>query len=212
MSAQSPRIIWLIDEDERQLRTYHSLLEDSLPAGSGVSVEPILALPKMEDYVPLLSRSDTAAFIVDQRLRETGVADYTGVELASFLRGISDILPVYILTNFADSKDEFTQGEWNVDGIIPKKDIANARRRTVALSRMLRHLGAFQAISGSREERFRSLLRRSLSEELTPEEWKELEDLRFLRSTAVLAEELPRLKELQDLLRRVRNGSSTPLT
>ena len=134
------RIIWLIDEDEQQLKTYCNELKMNMP--QAVQIETIFPpYRRKADYVStILENPDTACVIIDQRLKETGIATYTGIELAQYLRGINKKIPIYILTNFADEEDEFAGGKWSVEYIIPKEGLSDEEGARTAKARILRHI------------------------------------------------------------------------
>jgi DNA-binding NarL/FixJ family response regulator len=192
-------ILWLIDENVDQLFTYRTELQHLLP--DSIRVEALLALPRKDDYIDrILNNPDTACILIDQRLKDTGVANYQGIELAKTLRAVNSKIPIYILTNWAKEKGEFTGSEWSVEDIVAKDDLQDDERAKIVISRMLRRIDIYADLLGDRERRFSDLLRKSLTEELSPEEKTELDSLQFERSSAVLASELGRLDELDRLV------------
>ncbi len=198
MAKEAKRIIWLIDDNEDELANYRSLLEAEIP--NTVVVQGASARPKIGDYSDVVQEEATSAVIVDHRLKEAGIADYTGIELAQYLRALNDKVPIYILTNFADEVDEFVEGEWSVEYIISKSDIVREDKRKIFIARLLRHMDIYEAILQGRAERFDNLLRKSLEEDLSEEELDELEKLKFERSTPGLASELAQLSALREVI------------
>lgn len=193
------RTIWVIDDNDRERRTYASLLEGFLPKPTDLQVIPIEAFPHIEDYLGMLRDPETACFIIDQRLKEAGLVDHTGIELATYLRSLDDKIPIFILTNFADVEGEFADGEWNVDLVISKGVFREPEKLRVIVARIVRHIDTLTSILGKREQRFRELVKKSAQEKLTEAELLELEDLGFLRASSVLAEEIPFVREMSDL-------------
>ena len=198
MAEVRKRIIWLVDDNEDELTTYKSLLDAELP--STVVVQGAPARSKIGDYSDIVQDMATAAVIVDQRLKEAGIADYTGIELAQYLRALNGKVPIYILTNFADEIDEFADGEWSVEYIISKSEIVREDKRQIFMARLLRHVDVYEAILLGKAERFDNLLRKSLEDELTEEELNELELLKFEKSTPGLADELAQLGALREVI------------
>lgn len=93
------RILWLIDENKRQSRTSVNQLRMILP--NSITVEPIFPPYRQKaDYLPVLDDPETVCFVIDQKLKDTGIATYTGIELAQYLRSINHKIPIYILTNY----------------------------------------------------------------------------------------------------------------
>jgi DNA-binding NarL/FixJ family response regulator len=197
-------ILWLIDENVDQLLTYRTELQHLLP--DSIRVEALLALPRKEDYIDrVLSHPNTACILIDQKLKDTGVANYLGIELAKTLRAVNSKIPIYILTNWAKERDQFIGGEWSVEDIIPKDDLVDDAKAKIVISRILRRMDVYADLLGDRERRFNDLLRKSLTEELSSEEKGELESLQFERSAAILATETGQLDELDRLVDRYKS-------
>ena len=194
-------IIWLFDDEETQLRTYKALLQNALPRNSGARIQAVKALPHKEDYLRVVNDKLTGCLIVDQRMKETGEADYTGIELAKYLRALNDKLPIYILTNYDAIPDEFSGSEWSVEDILSKKKAGESDILTIFIARLLRRMKTYQNILGEREQRFSELLKKSLDKRLTKKEIKELDELRYQRASTILAEEQSR--EIQQNIERI---------
>jgi hypothetical protein len=192
------RVIWFVDEDESERRTYHRELKSMMP--KSIRVETIPPFPRKEDYLQILDEPGTSCIILDQRLKGTGVAAYTGIELAQYLRGINKKIPIYILTNFAD--DDFSEGEWSVEDIISKSDLVDDDRAETVTARILRHIDIYEDMLAEREQRFSDLLRKSLSGELGEEDLKELEALQLERTSVILASEMEQLSELEQIVEK----------
>ena len=190
----SKHIIWLIDDMERHSRTYSNRLKLDMP--QGFQIETICPpYRRIENYSALLENPDTACIIIDQRLTETGHATYTGIELAQYLRSINQKVSIYILTSYADEEDEFTDGAWSVEHIIPK-DSFNARTVT---ARILRHTDVYEDILDGRAKRFKELLKKSLDDSLDEAELEELAELQFGRFGPTLAKEVEELQKLEQI-------------
>ncbi len=198
MAKENERIVWLIDDNEDELTNYAALLQSELP--KSIVVQGTSARPKIGDYADLVKDEATSAVIVDQRLKTAGIANYTGIELAQYLRVLNQKVPIYILTNFADEVDEFTEGEWSVEYIISKSDVVRDDKRRVFAARLTRHIDIYAAILQGRAERFDLLLRKGLEEDLSKAELDELEQLKFERSTPALANELAQLTALREVI------------
>ncbi|MFH1908915.1 MAG: hypothetical protein ABIL11_16300 [Chloroflexota bacterium] len=195
------QIVWLIDENQEQIETYARILRKKLPETIIINT---LYPPyrELQDYTSLLNAPNTACIIIDQRLKDTGVAKYYGIELAQFLRSINTKLPIYILTNYPHDTDAFSEGEWSVEDIIPKDDLAklSSKKAKSIIARLLRRIYGYSDFLEERENKYRDLLRKTLTGELSPKDEKELKAIEFDRTSSTLAEELPRLKELQEIL------------
>ena len=194
-------IIWLIDENEDELKTYCRELQQLMP--DSIEVKALAPLPRKEDYLTaILDNASTSSVILDQRLKDTGIADYMGIDLARFIRSVNSKLPIYILTNFAQEEQEFAGSRWSVEDIINKADFADDEKKLTFKARILRRIGVYTDILKAREERFNLLLRKSLKEELTADELKEFSELDFHRTSTTLASEIPQLQELEKIVEK----------
>ena len=193
-------IVWLIDENPRQLKTYFNALKSVFPKSIVIKAMP--PLQTKEEYHAILNNPGTACIIVDQKLKETGIATYTGIELAQYLRGINSKMPIFILTNFASEEDEFAGGEWSVDDIIPKDKLSDLSKSIAIteVARILRRIDVYEDILGQREQRFNKLLRKSLMGDFDDEERKELAELGAERAAPILADELRQLQKLEEIV------------
>lgn len=194
----NPRVVWFVDENKSELRTYCRVLQRAMPAH--VRVEARLPYRTMEEYLPILGDPSTFCIIIDQRLKNTGIAGYTGIELAEYMRSADTKMPIYILTNYKDEPDEFTGGEWSVEDIIGKDELGDEQQLMVVMARMLRRIDVYEDVLSDREQRFRRLLRKALSDELGEEEMAELEELQLARTSVILTDELRRLYDLEDVI------------
>lgn len=204
----NPRI-WLIDENQQQIETFANVLRSQFP--KEISVETLCPpLGQLHDYLSLLNTPDLACFIIDQRLKDTGVASYFGIELALFMRSINTKLPIYILTNFAEDSDAFSEGAWSVEDIIDKSDLAKigSDKSKAVIARILRRITGYTDYLAEREKRFNELLRKTLNGQMTPEDEAELNEIQFDRISSILAEELPKLQELNKVLEEYKNITS----
>lgn len=192
MDEQNEKIIWFIDNDEYQLQQYRRHLENGISSVLGDDTELIIreypARPHKDNYLDILDNPSTVAIMIDQVLKDKGGVDHTGIELAQYLRSLNNILPIYILTNYP-SGDEYSEGEWSVEGILDKADLIDSARVKVVINRLSRRINIYEDVYGQREARFRGLLKKSLHEDLSDSEQKELDELEFERSAATLARE-----------------------
>ena len=176
--------LWLIDENENQSKTYTRQLRRMLP--DSITVERLFPpFRQMFEYVSLLNDPETVCIIVDQRLKDTAIATYTGIELAQYLRAIDSKLPIYILTNFADLRDEYSSGEWSVEDVIPKEVFNDDAEVMILKARLLRRLDVHEDLLLERSKRFNQLLRKRLNQQLSGVEESEFQELQFERFAAV---------------------------
>lgn len=194
----SKKIIWMIDENQLQLNAFKRELSFCLD--NALDVEAILPYPTMQEYLePVINNDRTVVIIIDQRLTDEGTVNYTGIDLAEYLRAINPKLPIYILTNFPDD-EEFSGRELNVEYILDKSEFINEADLKMIAARILRHIDTYKDILTERGKRFNNLLRKSLKEELNTDEFCELEQLNYLRLSTTLASELEQIRDLTDII------------
>ena len=192
------QIIWLIDDKQDELITCYNELKLGMP--QRVQIETICPpYPEKDDYESTLENPDTACLIIDQRLKDTGIATYTGIELAQHLRETKPNIPIYILTNYADEKDEFAGGEWSVEYILSKESLSDEKETQITKRRIWRHINVYEDILDERAKRFNELLKKSLDDSLDEIEIEELAELQFERTAPTLAKEVEELQQLEQI-------------
>jgi len=194
--------IWLIDENKLEIRASQKMLSRIL-SGSVDIVAIFPPFSTLQEYHALLKDPDTASIIIDQRLKDTGIANYTGIELANYLRSIDTKIPLYILTNFAEDFEKNSGRGWSVEDIIDKGRLSvddDTKMETAA--RILRRINVFDDILDDREKRFHDLLVKSLSQSLNVDELNELERLQENRASSILADEINQLGEIEQALQK----------
>ena len=196
----SREIIWLIDENEHEMRTSRRVLNRILPRS--ISIKAIFPpFREKTDYHVLLQDPATACIIIDQRLKETGFANYSGIELANYLRSIDTKVPIYILTNYVIDFRGSLGSTWVVEDVLDKGSFSGDEdRRTEIAARIVRRINVFEDILGEREKRFHELLSKSLDQELSQNELSELRMFQEARMNSVLVDEVEQLSALEQKL------------
>ncbi len=198
--------IFFVDEDDDQRESYALMLQECFPKDCAApEVVGIPPRPTFNDMRFLVEDEDVVAIVLDEQLKESGVATYLGIELAEYLRGLNKKIPIYILTSYTGS-EELSEGEMKVEDILSKQDLPD--RKNVVGARMLRRINNFLDVSTDREARFETLLRRSISEELSEGEKKEFVELGYLRSAPFEVDEIysdEKLKKLEALEQKILN-------
>lgn len=208
-------VIYFVDEDpsarRANVRALTTLLDN--PEVKIIAQEP---LRTFADYDPLMAHPATAAFILDQRMKGSGIVTYNGTDLAKHLRGIDGKMPIYILTSYSDDKQDFAGSEYLVEYILSKEDInvSTSREAKIVKARLLRHLDVFNDVRAEQEQRFHDLLLKSLHEPLTPEEQHDMDQIEGETTAPILAAERRKESELcvkVDELRKLLDGDRLPL-
>lgn len=181
--------VFFIDDDERERRGSGDVLRE-LFEDTTILIETLEPLASLAEYSTFVANHSAAALILDERLNTTGVATYTGIELAAHLRAIGGGLPIFILTNFPP--DEFPQNGWAVENIFAKRAVLTnpaspeAEAFKLRLSRQIETYGASLA---EREQRYHDLLVKSATDEFSAQENEELSALESDRIAPVAAAE-----------------------
>jgi len=149
-------------------------------------------------------------------MKQGGLVNYNGTELAEHLRGIDAKMPIYILTGYADQTDDFRGAEFQVEDIIPKDQIEDpaTEKAQIIKARLLRHLDVFNDVRNAQEQRFHDLLIKSLREPLTPDEQREMDQIEGETTAPILAAERTKERELKDQVEKLQkliDGGNLPL-
>ena len=189
--------IYFVDEDDDQRETFSLMLQACFPDNAQspkvFGVEP---RPEVGDMRFLVEDKDVVTIVLDEQLKDSGVAKYFGIELAEYLRGLNKKIPIYMLTSYPES-EELVEGEMKVEDILSKQDLP--ARKEVVGARILRRIDNYLDITTEREARFELLLRKSFSEELDGNEASEFEELGYLRSAPFEIDEIYSAESLRKL-------------
>ncbi len=189
--------IYFVDEDDDQRETFSLMLQACFPDNAQspkvFGVEP---RPEVGDMRFLVEDKDVVTIVLDEQLKDSGVAKYFGIELAEYLRGLNKKIPIYMLTSYPES-EELVEGEMKVEDILSKQDLP--ARKEVVGARILRRIDNYLDITTEREARFELLLRKSFSEELDGNEASEFEELGYLRSAPFEIDEIYSVESLKKL-------------
>lgn len=208
-------VTYIVDENPTARRANAQALRRLLD-NPGITVVEVDPLPSFSDYNAILADQSTAAFILDQKMKQAGIVSYNGTDLAAHLRSIDPKMPIYILTGYADEAEVFEGSEHLVEFIIDKGDIQDEQSKSAKIikARMRRHLEVFNDVLDDREQRFHDLLVKSLSEPLTIEEQIEMDQIEGETTAPVQAAERKTAQELGeavDQLRRLLDNHELPL-
>lgn len=202
--------IFFVDEDDDQRETYSLMLQECFPKDpTSPVVIGIPPRPKLSDMRFLVEDVDVVSVVLDEQLKESGVATYLGIELAEYLRGLNKKIPIYILTSYPHS-EELSEGEMKVEDILSKQDLP--QRKDIVGARVLRRIDSFLDVLTEREVRFESLLRKSISSSLDDAEKREFVELEYLRSAPFEVDEiysdekLKRLDALEQKIQEIENN------
>jgi hypothetical protein len=166
----SKKIVWLIDDDAEDAKTYQQLLG----LDGSLTVRQAKVEPNVADYRVLASDPDTGAVVLDERLSDYSGVNYLGLSAANELRTFYPSLPIYLLTQYAGTIPP-DSGQ-PVEAIIAKSEL---RANPILWSkRMLRSISRYEDSLNEKQRRLRELITLRLAGDLTQEQEVELEKLR----------------------------------
>ena len=195
----NPTILYLVDDKEEARHANGPALQRFL-GSSDIKVVPIEPFPEFMQYAALLGQPALGGFFIDQKMRGGGIVNYNGIELAGHLRAVLPKLPIYILTGYPN--EDFTGTAYRVEDIVDKEVIEDrdTEEAQILRARILRRLNTFTDVLDAREQRFHELLVKSMKEQLTESEEKELGLLETERLTPQHATELRDAKALEQAM------------
>jgi len=198
-------VIYFIDEDAPSRRANTRDLI-ALIGTENIEVIDLAPFKDFSQYDPILTNPTTAAFILDQRMKGSGMVNYNGIDLAGYLRRFDSKMPIYILTGHADAVEDFEGSQHLVEYILQKEDIEdkNSDKAKVIKARLLRHLEVFNDVRDGPEQRFHELLVKSLREGLSADEQAEMTKIEGETTAPILLAEHARERSLAASIEQLR--------
>ena len=144
-----------------------------------------------------ISLPNVVAIFLDEKLSLSGIANFSGSDLAEAIREYDDKIPVYIITSY---KSQVEPHNRNIEFVIDKNDFGYPNKREAIANRVLRHTSIFKEISNERTIRFDALLKKSLNQSLSHSEIEEYDRLNVLRTKPILSSEIPASSDLEGRL------------
>lgn len=172
-----------IDEEDYARDIYGHILQSCI--GDEVEVNAIPPDSNLDDMVNKIENCvGLVSMVIDQKLTAKGTADYVGTDLVSKLRLVEPLIPIYILTNYADDVNQYLP---SIDYVLSKDDLSDQVKLTAIGARIQRHINIFNQIKNDREQRFEELLRKRFEEPLNEKENLEYITLKYQRERKVLS-------------------------
>ncbi|HAU5563330.1 TPA: hypothetical protein JD264_05905 [Serratia fonticola] len=187
--------IIFIDDDNDVRDTYE--LSMSLMFADDFNILCLNTEPTIDAMLEVLSRvNDKVTYFVDEKLKHSGVATYSGVELVQRIRMHDSKIPIYILTSFSD---EIEQYFGDVEFVIDKNDWESEGEEDNLKKRFLRHINTYKDIKSKQAERFDFLLEKSLFSTLDDDEIIEFKALDIARVKDIPSEGIISTSSLEEL-------------
>lgn len=204
------RIVIFIEDDPEDADVYPRLLT----ASGRINVQHLAPLDDLTDYAELAAHPSIGAVIVDQRLSPRSGVPYSGYDVVQLLRSLRPELPIYMLTNYSREIPPGSRGSAEVI-IVKGEAIQSADDWAQVIQRAMER---YDKALTAQQSRFKELIDRKLTTDLTPEEEEELLQLRAaLERPYALAEfdreaewdtwlelEGEQLKRLEDIAQAIR--------
>ena len=167
--------VLLIDDNENEAKNAIAFLTKAAPSRD---LEYIILNPnELNDvavYLNIIKSLPASAILIDHRLGESAITPFTGLSLASSLRALQPMLPIFILTKWND--DSLEEYGYEVDDVM-NKNILSAHAATY-VGRLLRAMNRYEDARSAQSKRMQSLIATSLKRELSKEETVELMHIR----------------------------------
>jgi len=169
-------IVVYIDDSEEQLELMPKRL--AIAFGEGIRIEPLEPACTIVETIEILLKHyhGALAFVFDEKMHDTGKANFDGSDLAIELRDVLTDVPIYILTSFVSDEalsERFAAYDYVIDkGFLNTTDIAPKLK-----SALQRNIGRYKVYISKRSEEMHELLEKSVVEELSPEESEKLSEL-----------------------------------
>ncbi|MCE9685825.1 hypothetical protein LZP73_06285 [Shewanella sp. AS16] len=187
--------IVFIDDEKIVRDTYNISMQ--LMFGDDYNIECLDVEKELDEMILVLDQvKDKVTYFIDEKLKHTGVAKYTGIELIEKIRCIDSKIPIYILTSAADDIDKYLG---DIEFVIDKNDWGSVGGDDNFLQRFLRHINTYKDIKSEQAKRFDELFGKSLFNTLTVEEKEEFDALNLIRSKVLINEGVISEKALNEL-------------
>lgn len=187
--------IVFIDDDNDIRDTYKLSME--LMFGDEFEIVCLDVETTLKDMMTVLDGiSGKVSYFVDENLKHSGKATYTGIELIEEIRKIDTKIPIYILTSTADEIEQYLG---DIEFVIDKNDWESDDEEDNLKQRFLRHIHTYKDIKSEQAKRFDELFEKSLFSTLTAEEVEEFNVLNLGRSKKLVDERLISEESLAEL-------------
>lgn len=174
-------------DDDRDIRATYELSMKMMFEGQ-FEIVCLDAEPSIDGMLNVLdSISDKVTYFVDEKLKHSGIASYTGTELIEKIRVIDSKIPIYILTSFSDEVEQY---HGDIEFVIDKNYWESEEEEENLKKRFLRHINTYKDIKSKQAIRFDELLEKSLFSTLSEDEIDEFNALNLERNKKIADEKL----------------------
>lgn len=187
--------IVFIDDDRNIRATYE--LSMQMMFEKSFEIVCLDVKPSLKEMMQVLDAiPDKVTYFIDEKLKHSGVASYTGSELVEQIRLIDSKIPIYMLTSYSGEIEQYLG---DVEFIIDKNDWDSDEEEDNLKKRFLRHINTYEDVKSKQAKRFDDLFEKSLFSTLSNDEIKEFEALNIGRSKILVDERLISEEALAEL-------------
>lgn len=176
--------IIFIDDDSDVRKTYE--LSMGIIFSGDFEIICLDVEPSLERMIQVLNEiPKKVTYFIDEKLKHSGVATYTGVELVERIRVFDSKIPIYILTSYSEEIEKYLG---DIEFVIDKNDWDLAEDENNLAKRFMRHINTYKDIKSQQAERFEFLLEKSIFLALTEKELEEFKALDLSRVKNIASE------------------------
>lgn len=169
--------IIFIDDDNDVRATYELSMSIMFPKDFEILCLDVE--PSLDEMLQVLNNiPDKVTYFIDEKLKHSGKASYTGVELVEKIRVFDSKVPIYILTSYADEIEKYLG---DIEFVIDKNDWDLEEDDGNLIKRFIRHINTYKDIKSQQAKRFEVLLEKSIFSTLTEAELDEFKALDLSR-------------------------------
>ncbi|MDM5062563.1 hypothetical protein OB934_07105 [Aeromonas salmonicida] len=151
----------------------------------------------LDNMIQVLNKiPDKVTYFIDEKLKHSGIASYTGVELVEKIRMFDSKIPIYILTSYSDEVDKYLG---DIEFVIDKNDWDLDKDEGDLTKRFIRHINTYKDIKSQQAQRFELLLEKSIFSTLSEKELEEFKALDLSRIKNISSEGIISEKSLCEL-------------
>jgi hypothetical protein len=176
--------IIFIDDDSDVRATYK--LSMSIMFSDEFEISCLDVEPSLDGMIQVLNDiPDKVTYFIDEKLKHSGIATYTGVELVEKIRIFDSKIPIYILTSYADEIEKYLG---DIEFVIDKNDWDLEEDENNLTKRFIRHINTYKDIKSQQAKRFEFLLEKSIFSTLSEKELEEFNALDLSRIKNISSE------------------------
>ncbi|WP_049853609.1 hypothetical protein [Dickeya fangzhongdai] len=183
-------------DDDSDVRATYKLSMDIL-FSNDFEVVCLDVEPSIDEMIQVLNNiPEKVTYFIDEKLKHSGKATYTGVELIERIRIFDSKIPIYILTSYSGEIEKYLG---DIEFIVDKNDWDLEEDENHLTKRFMRHINTYKDIKSQQAKRFEFLLEKSIFSTLTENELEEFKALDLSRVKNITSEGIISDESLDEL-------------